>query len=461
MLKNQWDRGALDALEDRVIYAQALLRLQRRHDPHALAQLERVVSEPVRSGLIAPLARMRLHLLLADGYQLVMRDKESLTQYELCMKAETHLLNVSLSPESRNMIVMETQRTYARGIAAYLWAGQLDKLVLFADRFLSRDGVEDARTLPRKAPQSIPAELSLAETQLLKNLRSEIAAILEVSNSYERLNHSFAAKHYHRELAKVWAAMEDIPGCDDYLRFRRGVPLEWEEVERWLGSHVQPVALAVLVPHVEELIVVLCATGVTPRAMAWKISMQELGGIVSQWREQTEAVERGDIPAATQFLPQLQPVAQWLTDRVNGCSRLYLMPSAGLIGVPLHAIETGAGPLIAQVPVAYVQSLWLLIRGSYQPSPIPQEPSALVAGNLTEDLESSALEVAQIGRLLETRPVVGRAVDKQVLLTALESCNIVHIASHGSYMDWAAMNNGIPLHGGDSLTAYDLSLIHI
>lgn len=456
MLQAQWERGALDALEDRVTYAQALLRLQRRRDPHALEQLERLVSEPVRSGLIAPLARMRLHLLLADSYQLVMRDKESLTQYELCTEAEAHLLNASLSPESRNMIVMETQRAYARGIRTYLWAERLDKLVLFADRFLSRDGVEDARTLPRKAPQSIPAELSLAEKQLLKTLRSEIAAILDASNSYERLNHSFAAKHCHRELAKVWAAMEDIPGCDDYLQFRRGVPLKWEEVERWLDCHVLPVALAVLVPHAEELIVVLCATGVAPQSVAWEMSMQELGGIVSEWREQTEAAERGDFNAAVEILPKLQPAVQWLADRSKGCSRLYLMPAAGLSGVPLHAIEAGDGPLIAQVPVAYVQSLWLLIRGSYQPSPIPQEPTAMVAGNLTENLESSALEATQIARLLDTRERLGRDIDKQALLAALESCNIVHIASHGSYLHFAAMANGIPLHGGDSLTADDL-----
>ena len=262
-------------------------------------------------------------------------------------------------------------------------------------------------------------------------------------------------------LDELWLPMEGMDGTEEYLSYRRGKPLEWDEVDRWLNASAAPVAVAAVIPHARELLVVLYVTGQKPDLLAWDLQLEDLHRAVQRWRVGLRAIEAGEAPAPAGFLPELQGVAEWLAKRTEGVSRLYILATAGMHAVPLHAVETGSGPLVAHVPVAYLPSLWLLIRSAGCTRPLPDEPRAFVAGNLTEDLPDAAKEAVLVAQLLDAEPGIGRSVKREDLLAALDTCDVVHIAGHGSFVDISAMSSGLAFYGGGEVTASDIQFLSL
>lgn len=461
ILEAQWREGLLSEWEDRVQYARVLLQLQRRSFSGSLERMRMLTADEEGATPGPTLARLQLHSILGDAYQLALDEEQSLRHYLLCVEADKVLINASVSPESRNMVAAESQRAYVMAIRACIALGELEKVVLLADRFVSRDRVEDARFLRRMAPAGIPVSLRAREDEELQKLRAGLGGLIEADNSFQRMNHSFAIQQCRRTLDELWQAMEGIEGTDDYLRYRRGKPLEWEEVKCWLDSSPTPIAVAVLVPHERQVLTVLYVSGRKPAWTTLDLGIQDLAKAVETWRDGMSIESLQSAPAHAGFLPELEGLAKWLADNTKFVSRLYLLPTAGLYGVPLHAVDTGAGPLLAQMPVAYLPSLWLLIRSVGLTKPLPDEPSAFVAGNLTEDLPDAAEEAFLVAQALDVHPRLGRSVKKEEVLTALQACDVVHIAGHGSYSGIAAMNSGIPLHAGAAVTARDIQFLSL
>lgn len=461
ILEAQWREGSLSEWEDRVPYARVLLQLQRRFVDGALERMKMLTVVEEGAAPAPALARLQLHSILGGAYQLALDEEQSLRHYLLCIEADTQLIHASVSPESRNMVTAESQRAYVMAIRACIAQGELEKVVLLADRFVSRDRVEDARFLSRTAPAGIPVSLRTREDEELRKLRAGLSGLVDADNSFQRLNHSFAVRQCRRTLEELWQTMEGIDGTEEYLRYRRGQPLEWEEVQHWLDSSPAPIAVAAVVPHARELLVVLYVSGRKPAWMALDLGMQDLHEAVETWRNGMSPEAFQSAPAPAGFLPELEGLAKWLADMTKCVSRLYLLPTAGLYGVPIHALDTGAGPLVAHVPVAYLPSLWLLIRSAGLTRPLPDEPTAFVAGNLTEDLPDAAEEAAVVAQALDAQPRLGRNVKKEEVLTALQACDVVHIAGHGTYNLIAAMTSGIPFHGGAAVTARDVQFLSL
>ncbi len=461
ILEAQWQEGLLTAWEDRVLYARVLLELQRRFFDGALERMKALVAENESSTPAPDLARLQLHSILGDAYQLVPDDKKSLHHYLLCIEADKHLVNASVSPESRNMVTAESQRAYVMAFRACIGQGEIKKMLLLADRFVSRDRIEDARFLRRPAPEGIPLSLRNREDEELQKLRAGLSAMIGADNSFERLNHSFAIQQCRRTLEALWQDMEGIDGTEDYLRYRRGNPLEWEEVQRWLDSSATPVAVAAIVPNHREVFIVLCVSGRQPACMALELSMQNLHEAVERWRNSVGPDAFESVPTPARFLPELEGLAKWLAGETKSVSRLYVLPAAGLHGVPLHAVDSGDGPLVAHVAVAYLPSLWLLIRSEGCAQRQTENLSAFVAGNLTEDLPAAAEEAILVAQKLAAQPRLGRSVKKEDVLTALQECNVVHIAGHGRFNGIAAMTSGIPLHGEAAVTASEVQFLSL
>lgn len=461
ILEAQWREGLLTAWEDRVLYARVLLELQRRFFDGALERMKALAAEDESSTPAPALARLQLHSILGDAYQLVPDEKRSLQHYLLCIEADKQLVNASVSPESRNMVTAASQRAYVMAFRACVRQGELKNVLLLADRFVSRGRIEDARFLRRPAPEGIQLSLRTREDEELQKLRAGLSAIVGADNSFERLNHSFAIQQCRRTLEALWQDMEGIDGTEDYLRYRRGKPLEWEEVQHWLDSSATPIAVAAIVPNHREVFIVLCVSGRQPACVALELSMQDLHEAVETWRDGVGPDAFASVPTPARFLPELEGLAKWLAGETKSVSRLYVLPAAGLHGVPLHAVDTGDGPLAAHVAVAYLSSLWLLIRSKGCAPRQPENLSAFVSGNMTEDLPDAAEEAVLVAQILAAQPRLGRSVKKEDVLTALQECNVVHIAGHGKFNGIAAMTSGILLHGEAAVTASDVQFLSL
>ena len=66
-----------------------------------------------------------------------------------------------------------------------------------------------------------------------------------------------------------------------------------------------------------------------------------------------------------------------------------------------------------------------------------------------------------VAQLLDVEPGIGRSVKREDMLAALKTCDIVHIAGHGSFADVAAMSSGVAFHGDVAVTASDIQFLSL
>lgn len=136
----------------------------------------------------------------------------------------------------------------------------------------------------------------------------------------------------------------------------------------------------------------------------------------------------------------LDPLARQPTPK-----RLWIAPHGGLHHIPLAALEIGGDAILARCPVAVVPSSGVLARLLTRRHRRPRRLAIAGAGDAR--LPEIDKEVDEIARRFSTAEVRKSACVSD-FKELLESCDAVHVASHGAFQPLAPRGSGLLLADG-------------
>jgi CHAT domain-containing protein len=358
-----------------------------------------------------------------------------------------------------------------------------------ASRYLSRQLFNFPVAVPENGNSSM-MELLHREANDLKWLRTSID--FDLGDADQAL----------AQLESIWDAL-DAAGAREYVAMRRGAPLDWADVQRWLArqrlpgatysQEISPVApwltrgrrVAVLeffTTHRETMVFVVRHGDAEP-------VLVRLGDSAHLQRGYAPATPRSgrregsarlaparDLAAHDQTGGPMYLQAAWLRPvlpYLDGVELLYVVPHGWLHNVPLHALECDGTSLIELFPVVYAPSVSVARRVTNTPVNAmvidrTLVHGSLIAGNPTGDLtyaEDEARAVAELvgfpAGLRSRRFLLRERATKGDVLFELPSVTHVHLAAHAYFAAGdpyrpTDFDSGVVMAGGKVLRAADL-----
>ncbi len=126
-------------------------------------------------------------------------------------------------------------------------------------------------------------------------------------------------------------------------------------------------------------------------------------------------------------------------------TRLWIAPHGDLHHIPMAALEINGEPILSRCPVAVVPSSGVLARLLSRPQRIPQRFAVAGAGSdLLPEIDNEVNEIAQRFSAAD----VTKSACVADLQRLLESCDAVHVASHGAFQPLAPRGSGLHLADG-------------
>ncbi len=136
----------------------------------------------------------------------------------------------------------------------------------------------------------------------------------------------------------------------------------------------------------------------------------------------------------------LAPVA-----RLPTLTRLWIAPHGALHHVPMAALELEGDAILTRCPVAVVPGSGVLSRLLSRTQRRPRRLAVAGAGNeLLPEIDNEVNEIAQQFEAAEVK----RSASTADLRRLLESCDAVHVASHGAFQPLAPRGSGLLLADG-------------
>jgi tetratricopeptide (TPR) repeat protein len=146
--------------------------------------------------------------------------------------------------------------------------------------------------------------------------------------------------------------------------------------------------------------------------------------------------------------PDLARLVEAVVQLVPEGAPLVLVPHREMHHLPLHALPWEGGCLLDRNPISYAPSATTLTLSPRRR--LPARKKALILGNVFEQ------EAVAVSNILGVKPVLGVEGNKDWLMKALPSSDVIHLSTHGSFsQDYPAISS-VLLTGGDQLTAEEV-----
>jgi tetratricopeptide (TPR) repeat protein len=372
---------------------------------------------------------------------------------------------------------------------------------LSADAASSRFLLQQLFNYPTSLPENLPVgthgrvvELLWKEANSLEGVRMSTSNGVAGDPLSER-----------ERLESIWDELEAL-GAGEYVALRRGGPMEWQDVQRWLtrqrqaGStwsrELSPVApwlargrrIAVLeffTAERETMAFIVREGDADPTLIRLGASAQLQGMTDLLSLRSQRSAPRSRLSRVRDMAPSRRaPVrsapferlgAPWLDGvmpHLDGVELLYVIPHGWLHNLPLHALECQGKPLIEHFPIVYAPSVSVARRATASPLNAAiigrtMVHGSLVMGNPTGDLPYADQEARVVAELVgipqrigSQKLFMGEEATVGRFLFELPGNTHVHLAAHAYFArderhasPNSDLNAGVVMAGGEVLRA--------
>lgn len=362
-----------------------------------------------------------------------------------------------------DLLIRMHARLAARQRGSTEAAGHALRAFEYAERARSRAFLESLGGSEIRPPEIIPELQRVREAELIGRLR----LLSEAGRGEGQLEQRTRWDEYESirvELEVLWREMGGLgPAAADYVDLRRGQPLGFDTLRRLLDN---PAASrrAVLVEYYTTddaaFVFGVRPDSEAPDVVEVPLDATELRRFVqSNFGAQNRVREFLDMELDElwhAYGALVEPVARWA-----GPEEVILLVPHGLLHyLPLHALRLDGRDLIDRNPVLYSPSASVLKYCQARHRPLaggtPEGPKVAIFGDSRNDLPYARAEAEALGRLSGAEPVLGDAVTRAAVLGAIQEADVVHFAGHGDFHAPSAMDSGLRLAGGETLTAREI-----
>lgn len=365
------------------------------------------------------------------------------------------LRDAAATQEARVRLLADDEKVYR--FAVDLCASLLGDSGLALDweeRRKSRALVDAMAQTPLPAfDRAIPEEAVAQERALARRIRFSATdrEALEATEALEAL--------YQR--------LEKQLGRNDYLDLRQGRPADWRQVRALLDPLPENQRRVVVAEYAYASqgfrLIFLTPESPSPKHVEIHLDAPRLARFVQMAWETPGGIRLRFRKARPADLHQFDVLVAPLAQISRPGDVIYLVPCGLLHHLPLHALRIDGGPLIERNPVVYAPSATVLRyclarRGGARETrdPVMDSRKATVFGTEDPDSSANADFARRVARRLKSRPVLGAAVTREHLLSALLDSDLVHLQGHASFDAADPLASGLHLSGGQRLTARDL-----
>lgn len=299
-------------------------------------------------------------------------------------------------------------------------------------------------------PSGFPDELRVRD----KELRAATDNLLdELRGAPSGKREQLTAKLADIELMEQ-SFIQAIPKqFESYANLRSGVPLDPSEiVKKCLGSSDSEV-LALFPSH--------------DATFVWHL---DRGGNTKGWYRTPTPIERinllrqsleAEVSRREWTAASLDDLASTLLDdclrSINPGTTLCIVGGGSLLQIPLSAARVrDGGYLCERHPVAFLPSFSL--AGFWDSRERAARPASVFADSLG-DLLYARKEAEFVSKRFNCKQLRGKDVTRQSILSAMSSCDLLHLACHADYDSNDPLNSGIRLASGQRLTCRDLMTV--
>jgi len=284
-----------------------------------------------------------------------------------------------------------------------------------------------------------------ADTQAFSILRQE----REISS---RISHAEAIERLQlrEELANIHEAMRVNPTFADYLEFREGNVVTQDQLSQLLTDTSGKTRAGICVDWIsinDQLWMLTNRPNEQPQIERLTLSMTDVMAFVQRFF--SGAALRPTLRDDPELLDMMDPLIKPLARMSDPEDLLVFSPHSILHALPLHALHLEGEPLIARNPVVYNPSLSIL-RYCKSRRTIKADNAMSVAlfGNPTGDRPAAGMLVHELGKMFDTTPFIGDAVNRGTFTEAIGNKAIIHFQGHAKHDQHEPLNSHLVLKDG-------------
>jgi tetratricopeptide (TPR) repeat protein len=409
----------------------------------------------------AEFPRQRMHALadLATAWKRLHRFEDAHAALREACKIADDLRDTTTSDEARNAVAVQSSGLRTELVNVSLKLGFVREAFEQAERGRSQLLARQLGELRLTAPPNLPRSLIDEENELLSLHRLAQQHVTASNSTIERNRALAKVSQLQSRLAILWDMMEDDYGAHAYVRRRKGVPLDWADVQAALTLLSQDTVI-VMLWHAQDYMTafVLKATFDEPRALILPSvdNLRSAAHDIALWpelsEEQRQAALRTWQAAGNEHASQLVP-------HLASAPLLCIVPAAEHYEIPWHALDVDERALFEICPIVYAPSVTVALRDPARPSLTREElfQNMVVVGNATGDLPGAEAEASVVSSVVGIEPLLGGAATKLSVMDALSGAQSAHFAGHGDFAPVMTLESGVALADG-TLHARDILL---
>jgi CHAT domain-containing protein len=395
---------------------------------------------------------------------------EAYSTFLLAIRAAEQLYGAALTEDGRVAEIKENASIYQHLVAVCLQLNphRLREAFLFAEEGRSRllrDQLSDHRF---PAPDNIPAKLLEQEIEMLQAERSlENAIRISAKDNVMRRQMVNEAMTLRGRLEALWTQFQQDYAASEYVAFRRGEKLEWEDVQGWLAAQEGRVTLLEFFFIENGLVAFIVRQGDTePEVAQLELSDEQVIDYFQRFLSEVHWFNP-DHPAQETWHELLSALINDIMTSLKDSEVVYIVPHGFLHYLPLHAFQYEERPLIDLFSIVYIPSAAVALRLRRSattlsstmhegrndhtlvvgnPQPIPK-----ALGNLPYAEEEASIVAKRFGVL----PLLREKATRETVKSRLSSATRMHFAAHTYFDSVDPFSSGIVLAEGKTLTAHD------
>ncbi len=381
-------------------------------------------------------ARVAHAVQAEDGPKLQDELMSALDSYGAAADA-VELLRLGIGrPEERERLLWDKEMIYEDAAALCVSLGLGERALVFSERARARAFLDIMGT-ERIARLSEAHETMARRLDLTRQLRSAVGRdARQLLAELSRLRVRAAAD------APMIAAITDVD-LPDLPAIVAALPEQAALIEFFLLADARLLAFA------------LTRDGLVA-AHAVDLAELDLTAEVARFRAEIKEQRDEEATARRLWATLFDPIFAAIDDS----RRLLIVPYGPLHQLPFAALrcpstDVGSSYLFQRFSHAVLPSASLLPRVRDLPRTSLKSGRALVLGDPTGDLRGAAAEARAVAARFSTQPLLGAQATRHAVLGAGDGLGLLHIASHGSFIEQDPLLSGLELADG-RLTAEDL-----
>lgn len=334
---------------------------------------------------------------------------------------------------------------------------------LHADSSRSRLLRRQLGTFEIPAPEGVPDSILSEEARLLGMLTVPMPTVpARASGSDEDPDGSTwldaveNAARAREALEQLWDTMSVDYSARDYVAFRRGDDLDWDELAAWIDEQARDLAIVEFV-MLETLTVafVLRRGSKRPTAVMLPCGRDEVDKCVRAFFFEVHRSTR-KMPRHETWKRRAAVLLADVVPELEEAELVYLIPHGRLHYLPLHAVEHEGVALIERTPVVYAPSAAIAMRLGQADHRLgrPWAKGArggtpLVVGNPTGDRPYAAREARSVAASFGVRALIGAKASKAAVSRRIVDTPLGHVAGHAHFDLDDPLASGIVLSEGE------------